>query len=88
MPTMLDAGKTIGLWLIVIFGLVLVLGGAVLAYLGATGDSQIWLFGHAFSYESIGAIGLFCGAIITFLGLRRAIRLLDTIIHKARSEGR
>ena len=42
----------------------------------------------AFPYEIIGAIGLFCGVIIALLGLRRAFRLLDTIIHKGRSGAR
>jgi len=82
---MLYAGKTIGLWLIVIFGLALVLVGGVLTYLGATGDSEARLFGNAFPYKIVGALGLFCGVIIAFLGLRRAFRLLDTIIHKGRS---
>jgi len=72
----------------VVFGLALVLVGGVLIYLGATGDSETRLFGNAFPYEIIGAICLFCGVIIAFLGLRRAFRLLDTIIHKGRSGAR
>jgi hypothetical protein len=62
-----------------IMGIVLVIGGAVLVYLGATGNTEFTLFGNEFKSTSVGVVGIFCGAVVVILGQRRSLRSLDRI---------
>jgi hypothetical protein len=53
-------------------GSMLIVGGLGLVYLGSTG-----LFGDTFKSQSVGAVGIFCGAAATIWGLRRTLIALE-----------
>jgi NADH:ubiquinone oxidoreductase subunit 2 (subunit N) len=62
-----------------IMGIALILGGIALVYLGATGNTEFTLFDNQFKSTSVGAVGIFCGAVVVILGQRRSLKSLDRI---------
>jgi hypothetical protein len=55
--------------------------GAVLVYLGATGTSQMTIFGQNLSTTNVGIAGIFIGAVSLVLIVRRIMQSLDVAIH-------
>jgi len=69
------------------FGIVLIGGGVWLVYLGATGDTNINLFGNSFSSTNVGVVGIFCGAVLVGLIFRRALKSLEHLADVDRATG-
>jgi hypothetical protein len=72
------------LWLSTIFGvaligLALIVVGAGLVYLGATGDLELLLFGSWLKASSVGMIGIFCGAEVLGVIFRKAPKMLNRL---------
>lgn len=62
-----------------LMGLALVVAGCVLVYLGATGHSEITLFGNQVSTGSVGVVGIFCGAVLGIMNTRRLLKALERL---------
>lgn len=81
-PQHIDAGKSIlkaVLWSIGIISTLLIAGGALLVWLGATGDTEMSLFGNTFKSQNVGIAAMFCGAVLAVLGIRRALLSLERL---------
>jgi len=61
---------------IVIIGILCIVGGVVLVYLGAKGDSTIVAFGFDVKTQSVGIGGIVLGAIVTVTGLRQVLNII------------
>jgi hypothetical protein len=57
----------------------LIVGGIVLVYLGAAGNTEITLFGNTFKSEVVGAVGIFVGGVFAALGIQRTMRTLERL---------
>jgi hypothetical protein len=64
MPAIIQAIPETVLWLSTFHGLALIAGGAWLVYLGATEGMELRLFGNWLKASSVGAVGMFCGAVV------------------------
>ena len=67
-------------WSLVIsllIALALVTAGCVLIYLGAVGYSEITLFGAGLRTADVGVVGIFCGAVIGIVNIRRTLKSLE-----------
>ena len=62
---------------IAIVGILCIVGGVVLVYLGAKGDSTIVAFGFDVKTQSVGIGGIVLGAIVTVTGLRQVLNIGD-----------
>jgi uncharacterized membrane protein YidH (DUF202 family) len=62
-----------------VLGVVLILGGVALVYLGSTGDTELELFGNHFKSQNVGVVGIFCGAVLAVLGIRRTLLSLERL---------
>jgi hypothetical protein len=62
-----------------LMALALVIAGCVLVYLGATGHSEISMFGNTVSTGSVGAVGIFCGALLGIMNTRRLLKSLERL---------
>jgi hypothetical protein len=81
-PAHMEAGRTtlnLSLWVSVAIGLALIGGGIFLVWLGAQGDTEIYLFGNTFRSQNVGVVGIFCGAVLVTLNVRRALRSLERL---------
>jgi hypothetical protein len=82
MAALIKAGEGViktSMWTSLIMGIALIIGGAVLVYLGATGDTELSLFGNSFKSQNVGAVGIFCGAVLVILGNRRSLRSMERL---------
>jgi hypothetical protein len=61
---------------IAIVGILCIVGGVVLVYLGAKGDSTIVAFGFDVKTQSVGIGGIVLGAIVTVTGLRQVLNII------------
>jgi hypothetical protein len=68
------------LWLVTLMGLALIGGGIWLVYLGATGGTELSLFGNEFKSQNVGAVGIFCGAVLVGAVMRRTLRTVERIV--------
>jgi hypothetical protein len=81
-----DLGKRSNTLLIVIavsaslVGVLLAGLGVVLVYLGATGSSDITLFGSTLSSESVGVTAIFIGAVVIIVAFRRVLTSHDVVL--------
>jgi len=88
MMMMGDIGKRSNILLIVITICVSLVGvflsglGVVLVYLGATGNSDVNLFGNELSSESVGVTSVFIGAVVIILILKRILSSHDAVVSK------
>ena len=69
----------LSLWFSALIGLAIVVAGVVLVYLGAKGGTSFKLFGNEFQSETVGAVGIFCGAVIIILNIRRIMKSLERL---------
>jgi len=65
--------------LVGIMGLALIGGGIWLVYLGATGNTELELFGNSFKSQNVGVVGIFSGAVLAIIGVRSALAALREI---------
>jgi hypothetical protein len=68
---------TLLVWLAFIAGIVFAVIGVVLVYLGATGDTQIDLWGAKISTSSVGIAAIFIAAILIVRTFRRVLDSVD-----------
>jgi hypothetical protein len=59
--------------------LMVVGAGVALVWVGATGHTELTLFGNTFKSETVGAVGIFCGAVIVILNVRRVMKSLERL---------
>ena len=81
-PAHIDAGKPIlkaSLWGSGIIAALLIGGGALLVWLGATGNTEMTLFGNTFKSQNVGIAGMFCGAVVAAVGIRLALLSLERL---------
>jgi hypothetical protein len=71
---------------IVIIGILCIVGGVVLVYLGAKGDSTIVAFGFDVKTQSVGIGGIVLGAIVTVTGLRQVLNIIGDFFNSGRSQ--
>ncbi|MGQ3045998.1 MAG: hypothetical protein ACT6Q8_03505 [Niveispirillum sp.] len=62
----------------------LIVGGVTLVWLGGVGDTELTLLGNSFKSTNVGVVGIFCGAVLGIISLRK---LIGTIERIALSEG-
>jgi hypothetical protein len=62
-----------------LIALALVIAGCVLVYLGATGHSELTLFGNNVSTGSVGVVGIFCGTVLGIMNTRRLLKSLERL---------
>lgn len=62
-----------------LIALALVIAGCVLVYLGASGHSEMSLFGNTVSTGSVGVVGIFCGTLLGVLNTRRILKALERL---------
>lgn len=67
------------IFVFLIIGLALIGGGILLVYLGARGDTEIELFGNTFKSQSVGVVGIFCGAVLAILSTRRVLLTIERL---------
>lgn len=70
---------TLVLVLTMIFSLALLGGGIWLFMAGATGNTEITLFGNQFKSQNVGLAALFCGAVVFALNIRRTLKALERL---------
>jgi hypothetical protein len=56
-----------------------ILAGLVLVLVGATGDTEITLFGNAFKSQNVGIASIFCGAVVMVAIGRRVLTALERL---------
>ena len=71
---------------IVIIGILCIVGGVVLVYLGAKGDSTIVAFGFDVKTQSVGIGGIVLGAIVTVTELRQVLNIIGDFFNSGRSQ--
>ncbi len=64
---------------ILLVAVVLVAGGVLFVYLGATGNTELTLFGNTFRSDVAGAIGIFVGAVVAGIGIRQALQSVERL---------
>lgn len=62
-----------------IIGLAVVIAGCVLVYLGATGHTEMDLFGTKVSTGSVGVVGIVCGTVAAIMITRRMMRTIEKL---------
>jgi hypothetical protein len=67
----------LALWITMAIGLIIVVAGIALVWIGAGGDTELTLFGNTFKSQTVGAVGIFCGAVIVIMNVRRVMKSLD-----------
>ena len=60
-----------------IAGIALAVFGVWLVYLGATGSTEFSFFGQTFKSTNVGIAGIFLGAAVIVLLIRRALKSVD-----------
>ena len=78
----IEAGRPIlygALVITLLISLTLVIAGCVLVYLGATGHTEITLFGSNVSTGSVGVVGIFCGTVIGVMNTHRLLKALERL---------
>jgi hypothetical protein len=78
----IEVGKTtllLALIVTLLIALALVVAGCVLVYLGATGYSEVTLFGNKLNTASVGVVGIFCGTILGIMNTRRILKALERL---------
>jgi hypothetical protein len=78
MPAIIQTILETVLWFSTFFGLALMAGGAWLVYLGATEDMELLLFGNWLKASRVGAVGMFCGAVVVGMIFRTFARMIRT----------
>jgi hypothetical protein len=63
----------------VVIGLMIVGAGVALVWVGASGHTELTLFGNTFKSETVGAVGIFCGAVLLILNVRRVMRSVERL---------
>ncbi len=63
-----------------VVALSLIGGGVALVWLHETGATEFTMFGNTFKSASVGVTGIFCGAVLGVILLRRAYNSVDKII--------
>jgi Leucine-rich repeat (LRR) protein len=56
-----------------------ILGGIALVWLGATGDTEISLFGNSFKSQNVGIASIFCGAVLAVTTFRRVLTSVERL---------
>ena len=77
-----DSAKgTLQLTLVVtlLISLFVVAAGCALVYLGATGHTDLELFGAKVSTASVGVVGIVCGTVIGIVNTRRLIGAIERL---------
>ncbi len=85
MAALIKAGESTFKLILIIAGLLgalMILGGIALVYLGATGDTEISLFGQSFKSQSVGVVGIFCGAVVEVLAFQQVLKAINKIVDK------
>ncbi len=82
-PSHISAAEQIlrlALWITMAIGLAIVVAGVVLVVLGTAGQlTELTLFGNTFKSETVGAVGIFCGAVLVILNVRRVMRSVERL---------
>lgn len=81
-PAHITAGTSIlktTIWVTCLIAGALIGGGIVLVSLGATGNTELTLFGNTFKSTTVGAVGIFCGAVLGIIGIRRTLLALERL---------
>ena len=60
-------------------GAVLIFGGIWLVFLGTTANTEMSLFGSQFKSQNVGVVGIFCGAVVVVLNVRRTMSALEKL---------
>jgi len=77
-----QAGKPIlyaMIFVTLLIALALIIAGCFLVYLGATGRSDLNIFGNTVSTGSVGVVGIFCGTVIGVMNTRRLLLTLERL---------
>jgi hypothetical protein len=77
-----EAGRPILIFSLVVtllIALAIVVAGCALVYLGATGFTEMELFGNKVSTGSVGTVGIFGGTIVSVLNTRRSLKTLERL---------
>lgn len=78
----MDAARPIhklSLWITFAIGFMVIGAGIALVWLGASGATELNLFGNTFNSQSVGAVGIFCGAVIVILNVRRIMKSVERL---------
>jgi hypothetical protein len=70
---------TLIVWFTFIIGVLLVLAGVVLVWLGAQGSTKFNIFGNDFSSDNVGIASLFIGAVLVILNFRRVLKSVERV---------
>jgi hypothetical protein len=70
--------KPIAIFAGVLAGL-FVFAGISLVWLGATGDTEISLFGNSFKSQNVGIASMFCGAVLAATTFRRVLTSIERL---------
>src|SRR5262245_29870514 len=62
-----------------IIGLAIVIAGCVLVYLGATGHTELEMFGMKVNTASVGVVGIACGTLLAILNTRRVLKAIERL---------
>src|SRR4051794_22484671 len=62
-----------------VIGATLIGGGVALVYLGGHGETELVLFGNTFKSQNVGAVGIFCGAVMVVLAIRRVVTAVERL---------
>jgi hypothetical protein len=62
-----------------ILGLALIIAGIVLVWLGSTGTTEFNLFGNSFKSQNVGVVGIFCGTLMSVIGIRRILTTVERL---------
>lgn len=61
------------LWLVAFIALLLVAGGIVLIWLGATGDTEMTVFGQKLKSGNVGVVGIVSGLILALMAIKAVL---------------
>jgi uncharacterized membrane protein YidH (DUF202 family) len=76
------AGRPILAWSLGVAGLLslaMIAAGVWLVVLGASGETEISLFGNTFKSQNVGVVGIFCGAVLAVLTIRRVLKSVERL---------
>jgi hypothetical protein len=62
-----------------IIALAIVVAGCVLVYLGATGHTELDMFGTKVSTASVGVVGIVCGTLLAIMNTRRLLKAVERL---------
>jgi hypothetical protein len=64
---------------VLLIALGLISGGVALVWMHGVGDTEITLLGNSFKSANVGVAGIFCGAVLGILSIRKLIGTVERI---------